>query len=110
MPSAIAASSSRRAEARVARRPWRRLQKRENLDCREIVHAEFGNGLGFLLRPVVGIGAGVQIQWEFVKDRFAIGAQGMPFFNILKADNQFKVLTGAQGQGFLIFQFDAGPR
>ena len=24
------------------------FQKRENLDCREILHTEFGNGLGFL--------------------------------------------------------------
>jgi peptidoglycan hydrolase-like protein with peptidoglycan-binding domain len=62
------------------------------------------------LQPVVGVGGGAQFTWEFIKDRFSIGAQGMPFFNLLSEDGKFKVLTGAQGQGFLIFQFDGGKR
>jgi hypothetical protein len=61
-------------------------------------------------RPVVGIGAGAQFQWEFVKNRFAIAAQGMPFLNFQIEDGRFKILTGLQGQGFLIFQFDVGSR
>ena len=61
-------------------------------------------------RPVFGIGAGAQFQWDIIKDRFAIAAQGMPFFNIITEDDHLKVLTGAQGQGFLILQFDSGER
>jgi hypothetical protein len=30
-------------------------------------------------RSEVRIGAGLQIQWEVIKDRFVLGAQGMPF-------------------------------
>lgn len=62
------------------------------------------------LRPVVGLGAGLQVQWEFVKRKFSIAVQGMPFLNFLQENNQFKMLTGAQGQGVLIFQFDGGTR
>jgi hypothetical protein len=62
------------------------------------------------IRPVVGIGVGAQVQWEFIKKRFSIAIQGMPFLNFLEENNQFKMLTGAQGQGFLIFQFAGGSR
>jgi peptidoglycan hydrolase-like protein with peptidoglycan-binding domain len=68
-------------------------------------------------RPVVGIGAGAQIQWEFIKDTLSIGAQGMPFLNVVNERNpdrpgqdRIRFMTGAQGQGFLILQLDVGKR
>jgi hypothetical protein len=60
--------------------------------------------------PSAGVGVGAQFQWEFVENKFMIAAQEMPFFNLINENDSFKVLTGFQGQGFLIFQFDAGSR
>ncbi|MEP6850106.1 MAG: hypothetical protein ABI999_14705 [Acidobacteriota bacterium] len=69
------------------------------------------------LRPVAGIGAGLQVQWEIIKDRLSIGAQGMPFLNVVSERNpdqpgrdQLRFLTGFQGSGFMILQLDVGKR
>ena len=36
-------------------------------------------------KPVLGIGVGAQFQWDIIKDRFAIAAQGMPFSTSLRS-------------------------
>jgi peptidoglycan hydrolase-like protein with peptidoglycan-binding domain len=68
-------------------------------------------------RPALGFGAGLQIQWEIIKGVLSIGAQGMPFINFVSESDpdrpghdRFRILTGAQGQGFMNFQLDVGKR
>ncbi|MEP6848483.1 MAG: peptidoglycan-binding domain-containing protein [Acidobacteriota bacterium] len=79
------------------------------------------SGANFLplkpLRPVIGFGAGGQVTWEIIKDTLSIGAQGMPFLNIVNerdpdrpGHDRLRFLTGVQGQGFMTIQLDVGPR